>query len=95
MLLNSMMTLRRLNNTPTSRYLFTRMSTTQTMQVSLIQHRVAYFGAAAPEPLSITQLEDIGKANLAQTKPINYEQLLSTEEHGIKNKPESFNSFED
>lgn len=56
---------------------------------------MAQFAAQVPEPLSITELENIGRDNYAQTKIIDYDKVLNTSNHGIPDKARTFTSFED
>lgn len=48
-----------------------------------------------PEPLTITQLQEIGYKNLQQTKIFDYNQFALPSVHGLTNKKSSFRSFED
>ena len=42
------------------------------VQRPLLFTPLRFFAAAAPEPLSISQLNELGKKNLAQTKIFDY-----------------------
>jgi hypothetical protein len=47
------------------------------------------------DDLTMTQLREMGKENLAKTKVINYERIANPKTHAIKQKPKTFRSFED
>lgn len=57
---------------------------------------VRFFAAApVPEPLSISQLNELGQKNLAQTKVFDYAAIAMPNVHGLTNKGATFRSFED
>jgi hypothetical protein len=56
---------------------------------------VRFFAAAQPEQLTITQLNELGKKNLEQTKVFDYAAIAHPNTHGLTNKKNTFRSFED
>lgn len=65
----------------------------------LFYNQMRVFGAQAKveEPKTITELHEIGLANLALTKRdgLDYDGILNTKNFGLKNKEKTFTSFED
>jgi hypothetical protein len=73
--------------------------------------QVRYFAAAPPKApaqgsagqnksasnadMTITELENIGRVNLSQTKVFDYAAIAQPNRHGITNNNKSFTSFED
>ena len=65
----------------------------------LVYSPMRVFGAAqkVEEPKTITELREIGLANLALTRHggVDYDGVLSSNRYGIKNKTSTFTSFEE
>ena len=59
------------------------------------QGSAAQSKSASNADMTISELENIGRGNLSQTKVFDYAAIAQPNRHGITNNNKSFTSFED